>query len=61
MTYKWEALKRGKNVDIDRNARFNYLYSTNELDNIERKLRKAAKRCERMSDNEQPPAWGSDC
>ena len=52
MTYKWEALKRGKNVDIDRNARFNYLYSTNELDNIERKLRKAAKRCERMSDNE---------
>ena len=46
----WEAGRRnlkGEKVSEDRSARYNYLYSGSELDEIEHKLRKVKARCER--------------
>ncbi len=43
-----EALKLGKkNDNEDRNARYNYLYSSKELDALEEELRKVMARCNR--------------
>jgi uncharacterized protein YecE (DUF72 family) len=44
-----KALEEGTEMEgADRNARYNYLYSSTELDELEEKLRKAKERCTNM-------------
>ena len=44
-----KALREGVEIkDADRNARYDYLYGTSELDEIEKKIRKVKERCDRV-------------